>query len=35
VDAPARFVLEINGGLSGRLGIRPGGTVEFRDVAGP
>jgi uncharacterized protein len=35
VAAPAQYVLEIGGGLSARLGIRPGTTVEFRDVAGP
>jgi uncharacterized membrane protein (UPF0127 family) len=32
---PAQYVLEINGGLSARLGVRPGMLVEFRNVPGP
>lgn len=35
VEAPAQYVLEIGGGLSARLGIRPGATAEFHDIAGP
>ena len=35
VDEPAQYVLEIGGGLSARLGIRPGAIVEFRDVRAP
>jgi uncharacterized membrane protein (UPF0127 family) len=35
VDEPAQYVLEIGGGLSARLGIRPGAIVEFRDVLAP
>jgi uncharacterized membrane protein (UPF0127 family) len=33
VSAPSRFVLEINGGLSRRHGIRPGDRVRFQGVA--
>jgi uncharacterized membrane protein (UPF0127 family) len=32
VGRPSRFVLEINGGLSKRYGIRPGAAVLFQDV---
>jgi uncharacterized protein len=33
VSAPSRFVLEINGGLSRRYGIRPGDRVRFQGIA--
>ena len=32
VDAQSQYVLEIGGGLSARLGIRAGQTVEFQGV---
>jgi uncharacterized membrane protein (UPF0127 family) len=32
VDAPSQYVLEIGGGLSARLGIRPGQTLELQNV---
>jgi uncharacterized membrane protein (UPF0127 family) len=32
VDGDSQYVLEINGGLSARLGLRPGTPVEFRNV---
>jgi uncharacterized membrane protein (UPF0127 family) len=35
VDESSQYVLEINGGLSAKLGIRAGATVEFRDVPDP
>ena len=35
VPLPSQYVLEIGGGLSARLGIRPGATVQFHDVGGP
>jgi uncharacterized membrane protein (UPF0127 family) len=35
VAAPSQYVLEIGGGLSQRLGIRPGATVEFSGVPLP
>jgi uncharacterized protein len=35
VSAPAQYVLEIGGGLSARLGIRPGVTAQFHDMGGP
>jgi hypothetical protein len=35
VGLPSQYVLEIGGGLSGRLGIRSGQTVEFRAVPTP
>jgi uncharacterized membrane protein (UPF0127 family) len=33
VDGESRFVLEVVGGLTRRLGITPGTKVEFRDIA--
>ena len=33
VGAPSQFVLEINGGLSKRLGIRAGDAVRFEGIA--
>ena len=33
VGAPSQFVLEINGGLSKRLGIRAGDPVRFEGIA--
>ena len=33
VSAPSQFVLEINGGLSKRLGIRAGDPVRFEGIA--
>lgn len=35
VEGESQYVLEIGGGLAGRLGIHPGVMVEFRDVSGP
>jgi len=35
VDGPSQYVLEIGGGLSGRLGIRSGQLVEFRAIPSP
>jgi uncharacterized membrane protein (UPF0127 family) len=35
VGAPSQYVLEIGGGLSGRLGIRSGQQVEFRAIPSP
>jgi hypothetical protein len=32
VGAPSQFVLEINGGLSKRLGIRAGDAVRFEGI---
>jgi uncharacterized membrane protein (UPF0127 family) len=32
VDAPSQFVLEIGGGLSAQLGIRPGQLLELRNI---
>jgi uncharacterized membrane protein (UPF0127 family) len=32
VDAPARYVLEIVGGLSAKLGIRPGQRIQLLDL---
>jgi len=32
VPGDSLYVLEINGGLSARLGLRPGLPVEFRDI---
>jgi uncharacterized membrane protein (UPF0127 family) len=32
VGHPSRFVLEINGGLATRYGIRPGNSVRFRGI---
>ena len=32
-SAPSRFVLEINGGLSRRLGIEVGNSVRFEDIS--
>ena len=32
VSAPSQFVLEINGGLSKRHGIKAGDTVRFEDI---
>jgi uncharacterized membrane protein (UPF0127 family) len=34
VDGLSQFVFEIGGGLSARLGIRPGQLVEFKAVPG-
>jgi uncharacterized membrane protein (UPF0127 family) len=34
VGKPSQFVLEINGGLSAKLGIREGQAVQFRGVDG-
>jgi uncharacterized protein len=33
VPGPSQFVLEINGGLSKRYGIKAGGTVEFHGLS--
>ncbi|MGH7874889.1 MAG: DUF192 domain-containing protein [Candidatus Binatia bacterium] len=33
VDIPSQYVLEINGGLAQRLGIRAGDLVQFEDIA--
>jgi uncharacterized protein len=33
VGRPSRFVLEINGGLSKRYGIRPGDLVRFQGIS--
>ena len=35
VAGPSQYVLEIGGGLSGRLGIRSGQLVEFRAIPSP
>ena len=35
VGIPSQYVLEINGGLSGKLGIRAGHVVEFQGVPAP
>jgi uncharacterized membrane protein (UPF0127 family) len=35
VPGISQYVLEINGGLSAKLGVRPGSTVDFRDVPAP
>ena len=35
IGQPSQYVLEINGGLSSRLGIVPGGVVEFRGLPPP
>ena len=35
VGKPAQYVLEIGGGLSGKLGIRAGQVVEFQGVPAP
>jgi uncharacterized protein len=35
VGAPSQYVLEIGGGLSARLGIRPGELVDFQNVPQP
>lgn len=35
VDGPSQYVLEIGGGLSASLGIRPGQLVEFAGVPTP
>jgi len=35
VGIPSLYVLEINGGLSGKLGIRAGHVVEFQGVPAP
>jgi hypothetical protein len=35
VGLPSRYVLEIGGGLSGKLGIRAGQVVEFQGVPSP
>jgi uncharacterized membrane protein (UPF0127 family) len=35
VNEPSQFVLEINGGLAARLGIRTGQRVQFRGVDAP
>jgi uncharacterized membrane protein (UPF0127 family) len=35
VGTPSQYVLEIGGGLSGKLGIRTGQTVEFEGVPSP
>jgi uncharacterized protein len=35
VGTPSLYVLEINGGLSGKLGIRAGHVVEFQGVPAP
>ena len=35
VPVPSLYVLEINGGLSSRLGIAAGTTVEFRGIGAP
>jgi uncharacterized membrane protein (UPF0127 family) len=35
VGLPSLYVLEIGGGLSARLGIRPGQSVEFQNVPEP
>ena len=33
VGRPSQFVLEINGGLAKRYGIKPGNSVRFRDIS--
>ena len=35
VDGPSQYVLEIGGGLSASLGIRPGQLIEFAGVPSP
>ncbi|MBM2806204.1 MAG: hypothetical protein HW419_4097 [Deltaproteobacteria bacterium] len=35
VSAPSQYVLEINGGLSQRHGIKAGDTVRFEDIPQP
>ena len=35
VDGPSQYVLEIGGGLSASLGIRPGQPIEFAGVPSP
>jgi uncharacterized membrane protein (UPF0127 family) len=35
ISQPSQYVLEINGGLSARLGIAPGAVVEFRGLPPP
>jgi len=35
VGLPSQYVLEIGGGLSGQLGIRPGQLVDFQGVPPP
>jgi uncharacterized membrane protein (UPF0127 family) len=35
VGLPSQYVLEIGGGLTGKLGIRAGQVVEFQGVPSP
>ena len=32
VEGRSRFVLEVNGGLTAQIGLRPGSPVEFRNI---